>query len=146
MVPGTVATEDCAGHGTHVAGTIGGTEYGVAKGVTLVPVRVFGCEGTTDTATVRAIEWVNADHYQHPGQLAVANMSPSGPESWMVDGLVNGSISLGIVYTVGAGNQGVDACTVSPARVPGAITVGSTSDGLITGPLYNSNNGPCVDV
>lgn len=145
MVAGMSATDDCMGHGTHVSGTIGGTEHGVAKGVTIVPVRVFGCEDTTDTGTVlRGMEWVIANH--QPGQLAVANMSITGPPSFVVDSLARGIISDGVVFVAAAGNQRVDACTLSPGREPGVLTVASMYAYMDATSQLFTNFGPCVDI
>jgi hypothetical protein len=134
-------TQDCNGHGTHTAGTIGGRVYGVAKGVTLVPVRVFGCSGGADYSTViAAVEWVTANAHRP----AVVNMSLGGPFDQATDDAVAASIAAGIVYSISAGNSGTDACTQSPAATPAAITVGAT-DINDAKPSW-SNFGPCVDL
>jgi subtilisin family serine protease len=146
--PGWSPTDDCIGHGTHVAGIVGSATFGVAKGVSLVPVRVFDCASETDTATViAAIDWVTAHH--NPGERAIANMSLGGPRNAAIDQAVTRSMADGIVYTVAAGNTATDACGVSPARVPGAVTVGGTAftgNDLVGAPLNLSNTGPCVDL
>ena len=140
--------DDCNGHGTHVAGTVGGTAYGVAKGVRLVGVRVLGCDGNGTTAGVVAgIDWVTANHTA--GDPAVANMSLGGGGSTAIDTAVRGSIADGVSYAVAAGNgnaRGVaqDACASSPARVPAALTVGAT-DRTDTAASF-SNYGTCVDL
>lgn len=135
--------DDANGHGTHVAGTIGGTKHGVAKGVTLVAVRVLNASGSGTTASVVAgVDWVTEDH--KPGELAVANMSLGGASDSMIDAAVSRSINDGIVYGVAAGNDNADACTKSPARVPGAITVGATTSGDTRASF--SNFGSCVDI
>ncbi|MGR6963589.1 S8 family peptidase [Geodermatophilus sp. URMC 61] len=142
------APDDCNGHGTHVAGTIGGTTYGVAKGVRLVGVRVLGCDGSGTTAGVVAgIDWVTAQH--EAGAPAVANMSLGGGASTAIDTAVRNSIADGVSYAVAAGNgnsAGVaqDACASSPARVPGALTVGAT-DRTDRAASF-SNYGSCVDL
>lgn len=142
---------DCQGHGTHVAGTIGSATYGVAKNVQLHAVRVFGCIGGASFSQVIAgVDWVAANHISP----AVANMSLGGGAYAPIDDAVNNLIDSGVVVTVSAGNSNVDACTYSPARVPNAITVGATniddSRGAITytdgSRVYYSNWGPCVDV
>ncbi|WP_305789698.1 S8 family serine peptidase [Symbioplanes lichenis] len=135
---------DCKGHGTHVAGTIGGTTYGVAKNVELVAVRVLDCQGTGTTATVMAgIDWVTADHAA--GTPAVANMSLNGRRYAPEEEAITRSIADGITYVVSAGNDsGADACANSPAGVPAAITVGAT--GPDDQRAAFSNIGPCVDL
>jgi subtilisin family serine protease len=136
--PGGTA-DDCNGHGTHVAGTVGGTAYGVAKGVTLVAVRVLGCDGSGTAADVVAgIDWVTA----HAVAPAVANLSLSGPADSAVDSAVAASIAAGTTYTVAAGNGQQDSCTVSPGRVPTAITVAAV-DQNDNVPLF-SNIGSCI--
>jgi subtilisin family serine protease len=137
---GTAA--DGNGHGTHVAGTVGGTTYGVAKGVHLVAVRVLDNSGSGTTAGVIAgIDWVTTDHTT---RLAVANMSLGGGVSTALDDAVRRSIADGVVYAIAAGNSSADASTASPARVAEAITVGATdiNDGFAS----FSNYGPLVDI
>ncbi len=132
---------DCNGHGTHVAGTIGGSTYGVAKSVKLVAVRVLDCSGSGSTSGVVAgIDWVTS-HHNGP---SVANMSLGGGASTTLDNAVSKSISSGVVYAVAAGNDGLDACKKSPARVSSAITVGAT-DSSDTKPRW-SNYGSCLDL
>ena len=135
--------QDCHGHGTHVAGTVGGTTWGVAKQVSLVPVRVLDCsgEGTTSTA-IAGIDWVTADH--GAGQPAVANFSLGGSPSWALDTAVRNSILDGVTYTVAAGNDNLDACEFSPARVAEAITVAATTSTDARSSF--SNYGPCLDL
>jgi subtilisin family serine protease len=140
-------TNDCDGHGTNVAGIVGGSTYGVAKNVTLVAVRVCNCGGGCDSSAVMAgIDWVTGDH--QPGQSAVANMSLTVGSDSAVDTAVNNSINDGITYSIAAGNSDSDACSFSPARVASAITVGAT-DGTDARSVFNpgaSNFGTCVDV
>jgi len=141
------AADDCHGHGTHVAGTVGGESYGVAKGVTLVAVRVLDCSGEGTTAQVVAgIDWVTGDH--DPGEPAVANMSLGGDVDEVLDAAVAGSIADGISYAVAAGNDDVDACGHSPARTPAAITVGATGGyvGANDDRAWFSNYGTCLDI
>lgn len=136
-------TEDCIGHGTHVAGTIGGTTFGVAKQVTLVPVRVFGCSGsTTLDAIVAGIDWTVAHH--QPGVPAVVNMSFRSTASAAVDTAVNALIADGVTVVAASGNEAMDACLVSPARVANAITV-NASDSTDVAASF-SNFGSCTDL
>ncbi|BEL05145.1 hypothetical protein Q0Z83_033360 [Actinoplanes sichuanensis] len=138
--------DDCNGHGTHVAGTVGGTAYGVAKGVQLVGVRVLNCEGSGTTAQVVAgIEWVTTNAVKP----AVANMSLGGGADTVLDNAVSASITSGVSYSIAAGNGflglfALDACTQSPARVPAAITVSATNSSDAK-PSW-ANRGTCVDV
>jgi subtilisin family serine protease len=132
---------DCNGHGTHVAGTIGGSTYGVAKFVTLHAVRVLDCTGNGSFSSVIAgVEWVTT----HAIKPAVANMSLGGPYSQAVNDAVAKSINSGITFTIAAGNDSGDACQASPASTPAAITVGATdrTDRV----AYFSNVGKCVDL
>ena len=132
---------DCNGHGTHVAGTIGGSTYGVAKGVTLHPVRVLDCDGSGSTSDViEGINWVTANH----SKPAVANLSLGGGPSRALDQAVAASIAAGVTYAVAAGNSNINACFFSPARVPSAITVGATTK--TDARAGYSNFGTCLDV
>lgn len=132
---------DCNGHGTHVAGSIGGRTFGVAKDVKIVGVRVLDCRGSGSISSViRGIEWVTANHIAP----AVANMSLGGGASQAIDDAVRASIQSGVTYVVAAGNESRDACLGSPARVPLAITVGSTTSQDARSSF--SNFGACVDI
>jgi subtilisin family serine protease len=137
--------DDCNGHGTHVAGTVGGATYGVAKGVALVAVRVLNCSGSgTTSGVIAGIDWVTA-HHSGP---SIANMSLGGGASSALDAAVNNSIVSGVAYAVAAGNgnfAGVaqDACKYSPARVAAAMTIGAT-DRTDTKTSW-SNYGKCLD-
>jgi hypothetical protein len=143
-VPDGADSTDCNGHGTHVAGVVGGTNYGVATGVTLVPVRVLDCTGSGATSTVIAgLEWVIQDQAQS-GIPAVVNMSLAGNASSALDTEVNSVIAAGITTVVAAGNAGADACGFSPARVPAAITVGAST--VDDQQASFSNYGTCVDL
>ncbi len=137
------SADDCHGHGTHVAGTVGGTSFGVAKDVTLVGVRVLNCNGSGTTSQVVAgIDWVTDDH--DAGEAAVANMSLGGGANTSIDNAVRNSIADGVTYAVAAGNESTDACSRSPARVAEAITVGAT-DRNDTRASF-SNYGTCLDL
>lgn len=135
--------EDCQGHGTHVAGTIGGATHGVAKAVQLVPVRVLDCNGSGATSTVIAgIDWMIAD--RPAGTPAVANLSLGGGTSLAMDAAVRRAVDAGITMVVAAGNSSVDACTQSPARTTEAVTVGATD--IADRRAGFSNFGSCLDV
>ncbi|WP_406065626.1 S8 family peptidase [Streptomyces sp. NBC_01077] len=126
-VDGDTVAQDGNGHGTHVATTIAGTTYGVAKAAKIVAVRVLDNNGSGTTAGVIAgIDWVTAHHTA--GAPAVANLSLGGGASTALDNAVKNSIADGVTYTVAAGNSGVNASSSSPARVAEAITVGATSN------------------
>jgi subtilisin family serine protease len=134
-------TNDCNGHGTHVAGTTGGTTYGVAKQVTLHAVRVLNCQGSGTTAGVIAgVDWVTQNHVKP----AVANMSLGGSVSTALDQAVSNSIAAGVSYAIAAGNSSANACNSSPARVGSANTVGSTTNTDARSSF--SNYGTCVDL
>ena len=136
-------TQDCNGHGTHVAGTLGGATYGVAKQVQLVPVRTLDCTGSgLISGIIAGIDWVTADH--QAGQPAVANMSLGGDVSTSLDNAVANSVADGITYAVAAGNSNADACSSSPARVAAAITVGATTSSDARSSF--SNYGACLDL
>jgi subtilisin family serine protease len=124
-VKGQKSTVDCNGHGTHVAGTIAGATYGVAKDVALVPVRVLDCRGSGATSGVIAgIDWAVADH--RAGVPAVANLSLGGPANASIDDAVARLVADGVTVAVAAGNDGADAAAHSPARELTALTVGAT--------------------
>ncbi|MFF5295645.1 S8 family peptidase [Paractinoplanes globisporus] len=133
--------DDCKGHGTHVAGTIGGATYGVVRGIKLVSVRVLDCKGSGAYSDIIAgIDWVTA----HAAKPAVANMSLGGTVSKALDDAVERSIAKGITYAVAAGNDHRDACKQSPAHAPDAITVGATDQNDARATF--SNFGSCVDI
>lgn len=146
-VDGGPAT-DCNGHGTHVAGLVGGARYGVAKKVRLVAVRVLDCQGRgTSAQVVRGLEWVLADH--RAGQPAVLNMSLGGAPSAVLDREVRALVKDGVVVVVAAGNgdaygRAADSCGTSPARTRVAITVSATDRQDVKPPW--ANTGGCVDL
>ncbi|NSC20754.1 S8 family peptidase [Streptomyces albus subsp. chlorinus] len=132
---------DCQGHGTHVAGTVGSRTYGVAKSVRMVAVRVLNCQGSGQwSQVIGGIDWVARNH----SGPSVANMSLGGGASTSVDNAVQGAINSGVTFAVAAGNDSRDACGTSPARVPAAITLGSTDRGGSRSSF--SNYGRCLDL
>ncbi|HLV25443.1 MAG TPA: S8 family serine peptidase [Gemmatimonadales bacterium] len=134
-------TTDCNGHGTHVAGTVGGATWGVAKNAQLVAVRVLDCRGNgTTSGVIAGVDWVTANH----ASPAVANMSLGGGASSALDAAVAGAISSGVTFVVAAGNSGANACNYSPARTPAAITVGATTSSDARASY--SNYGNCLDI
>jgi subtilisin family serine protease len=136
-------TNDCHGHGTHVAGTAAGTNFGVAPAALIVPVRVMNCSGSGSTSDIIAgIDWIISHHQS--GVPAVANMSLGGPRSAALDLAVARGVADGVTFVVAAGNSSVSACTVSPAGEPSAITVGSTTTTDERSSF--SNFGSCLDI
>ena len=141
---------DCNGHGTHVAATVAGSTFGVARAATIVPVRVLDCLGGGTTAgVISGLDWV-IDHHQ-TGVPAVVNMSLGGGTSDTLDAAIENLVANGFVVVVAAGNDGDDidvtqrdACNHSPARAPSAITVGATDSN--DNRAFFSNIGPCVDL
>ena len=139
------SADDCNGHGTHVAGTVGGATYGVAKGVQLVGVRVLNCSGSgTNAGVIAGIDWVK----QNAVKPAVANMSLGGSASSTLDAAVRNAIASGVSFAVAAGNGNIlgwqaNACNYSPARVAEAITIGATDANDRKASW--SNYGSCVD-
>jgi len=136
-------TSDCDGHGTHVAGTIGGTNYGIAKQVNLTPVRVLNCNGAGPTSGVlKGLDWIA--NRTVPGTKAVVNMSLGGGFSPALNNAVQNIIAKGIPVVVAAGNESANACDSSPSSSTNAITVGAT-DSTDFFASY-SNSGSCVDI
>ncbi|MGH3517089.1 MAG: S8 family peptidase [Haloechinothrix sp.] len=145
-VDGDNDANDCNGHGTHVAGTVGGTAHGVAKGVTLYAVRVLNCQGSgSNSGVIAGVDWVTANAVKP----AVANMSLGGGASSALDDSVRRSISSGITYAVASGNGNFlgmpqNACNYSPARVTEALTVNSSTRSDAASSF--SNYGSCTDL
>ncbi|MFM7061058.1 MAG: S8 family serine peptidase [Actinomycetes bacterium] len=135
-------TNDCSGHGTHVAGTTAGATYGVAKSATIVPVRVLDCTGSGAwSGIIAGLDWIVAHHVSGP---AVANMSLGGGALTSVDDAVRRVIADGVTVVVAAGNSNANACNYSPARVAEAITVGATTS--TDARASYSNYGSCLDL
>jgi subtilisin family serine protease len=134
-------TDDCNGHGTHVAGTVGSSTWGVAKNTDLVAVRVLGCNGSgTNSGVIAGIDWVAANHVKP----AVANMSLGGGASSALDAAVANAVAAGVTFVVSGGNSNANACNYSPARAPSAITVGATTS--TDARASYSNFGTCLDI
>jgi Subtilase family/Fibronectin type III domain len=135
--------QDCHGHGTHVAGTVAGTKYGVAKAATIVPVRVLGCDGRGYTSVIlTALDWILANN--PAGTPAVMSMSIGGGSQPLFNAGIKKLYDGGILPIVAAGNSNDDACKYSPSGTPDALTVGA-SDPTDTR-AYFSNYGDCVDI
>jgi subtilisin family serine protease len=142
--------QDCNadGHGTHVAGTVGGATVGMANKAKLVSVRVFDCTALgVNSQIIAGVDWVT----QNAVKPAVANMSLGGGQSPTMDAAVSASIASGVTYTISAGNDNVDACNYSPADVTAALTVGASNSIYERGTnwggaSYGSNYGTCLDL
>lgn len=133
--------QDCNGHGTHVAGTVGGAEYGVARNVRLVAVRVLNCAGSgTWSQVIAGVNWVTGNAVKP----AVANMSLGGGSNSAVNTAVDNAIKSGVTFVVAAGNSNQNACFYSPASVSAALTVGATTSSDAR--ANYSNYGSCVDI
>lgn len=137
------ANTDCHYHGTHVAGTVAGSQFGVAKKASIVPLRVLSCTGSgSTTGVIRAINWTIANH--PAGTPAVANFSLGGGRSGAFNAAITKLVESGITTVVAAGNERTDACTRSPASTLEAITVGATDQ--FDNRSSFSNFGDCVDM
>ena len=135
---------DCHGHGTHVAGTVGGSEYGVAKAVSLIAVRVLNCQGSGSySGIIAGVDWVKNHAAAGPGP-AVANMSLGGGVSSALNTAVDNAVKSGVVFAVAAGNENTNACLRSPASADSALTVGATGSNDARASF--SNYGTCVDI
>jgi len=136
---------DGNGHGTHVASTVGGKIYGVAKNVTLVAIKVLSAGGSGSwEGVIQGIQWATNDHIRRGKAHSVANMSLGGGISTIVDQAVTQSIIAGVNHAIAAGNSNADACNYSPARVPGSLSTGATTN--TDGRASFSNYGNCVVV
>lgn len=149
MAPGfdafgqNLSDTDCNGHGTHVAGTVAGTRYGVAKKATIVPVRVLGCTGSGSwSGFISAMDWIIANHPS--GTPGVMNASLGGNKYQIVNDSVQKLFAAGITPVVAAGNENSDACLRTPASTPNAVTVGAST--ITDSRASFSNFGECVDV
>lgn len=132
---------DCNGHGTHMAGTVGGQVSGVAKAVSLVSVRVLNCQGSGTTAgVIGGIDWVTTNRVPH----TIMNISLGGSASTALDNAVRNAINVGIVVVAVAGSSATDACQFSPGRVTQALTVGASTETDTRASF--SNFGTCVDL
>jgi subtilisin family serine protease len=138
------AGEDCHGHGSHVASTVAGARYGVAKAATLHAVRVLDCNGSGSfSGVIAGVDHVGTDCASRGGPC-VANMSLGGGFSQAVNDAVAGAVEAGVAFAVAAGNENQNACSTSPASEPVAITVGAVDDSDKRASF--SNFGTCVDI
>jgi len=136
--------KDCNGHGTHVAGTVAGGKYGIAKRANLIAVKVLNCFGSGSwSGVISGIEWVAQQHKQK-GVPSTANMSLGGGKNQAIDDAVNAAVRAGVSMAVAAGNDRGDACRTSPAAAELAITVGATQNDDRRSSF--SAVGTCVDV
>jgi subtilisin family serine protease len=142
---------DCNGHGTHVAGTVGGTVYGIAKKVNLIAVKVLNCQGSgTNAGVISGIEYV-LNQYKSTRRPSVANMSLGGSKSTTLNNAVASAIAGGVTFVVAAGNENQDACNTSPASTSTCVSVGATTIDSVNGADKDvrasfSNYGTCVTI
>ncbi len=137
--------QDCNGHGTHVAGTVGGSTTGVARSVELVPVRVLDCNGSGSwSGVIAGLDWVASQKAANRSVPMAANMSIGGGFNSSVNDAVSRAISAGVTVAVAAGNSNLDACSTSPAATPNALTVGASDAG--DNRAGYSNYGSCLDI
>jgi subtilisin family serine protease len=147
--PDLETVEDCDGHGTHVAGTVLGSKVGVAPSAKLIPVRVLDCYGSGSYSDVIiGLDWIAQDIRTNNRRPAVVNMSLGGLPSPELDSAVTALFNVNVSVVVAAGNDGANACNVSPARTPAAITVAASddTDAEATFDVGSSNYGSCVDL
>jgi subtilisin family serine protease len=138
-------TIDCNGHGTHVATTAAGSQYGIAKNATVVPIRLLNCNGSgMFSGIIAALDWILSPANPNPKTQAVLNLSIGGSKSDAVNDSVERLVNEGITVVVAAGNERTDACTRSPASAVNAITVGATDIG--DAKASYTNFGSCVDI
>lgn len=139
------SSDDIFGHGTHVAGTIGGTTVGVAKSANLWAAKVLGDDGTGNTSwIIAAVDAITTLKKNRASRLIVGNLSLGGSYSSALNAAIETSVATGVVWVVAAGNSAADACTASPASAPSAITVGSSNN--LDGQSSFSNFGACLDI
>lgn len=144
-VSGAVSFADENGHGTHVAATSAGTTYGVAKGATVVSVRVLDSNGSGSwSAVAQGLDWIASRANTNSKAASIINMSLGGSKNRAIDIAVGNIIKAGFTVVVAAGNERKDACTFSPANVPTAITVGASDINDVFASF--SNRGSCVDI
>ncbi|MEY3795432.1 MAG: hypothetical protein RLZZ120_543, partial [Actinomycetota bacterium] len=140
-----VGISDCNGHGTHVASTAAGTQYGIAKNAKLVPVRILNCAGSGQySGVIAGLDWILSPENPNSKSAAVLNLSIGGPRSEALNSAIQRLTNAGVVVVAAAGNENTDACTKSPASAPSAITVGATS--ITDAKASYSNVGSCVDI
>jgi subtilisin family serine protease len=137
--------EDCHGHGTHVAGTAAGSQYGVAKASTIVGIKVLNCNGSGwSSDIIDGLDWILSNTNPNSKTRAVVNMSLGGGYNQAFNDAVDAMVTAGVTVVLAAGNSNASACNASPASAPLAITVGATTSD--DSKAYYSNYGSCVDI